>query len=403
MRVLILDEWLPVPMDSGKRLRSYQLLKRLARGHELTWLAPEPEPGTAGHEARRTMEADGFRVETVRAPVPGRSDPRFYLGALGSVLSPVPYVVTLHRSADLRRRAGELHARSPFDLLHVEWTPLSANRPADWDRPWVVDAHNLESRIWERLAAVAPGLHLRAFYGLEARRMARFEVDSFRRADAVIAVSDLERDEIETLGGRAFTVENGVDLEGLRSRGAGEEPILVFSGALDWHSNIDAVEHFVRNLWPGIRAAHPGWKFQAVGRSPNPAWKIRMEAEPGVEIHGSVPEIRPYLERASVVVVPLRAGGGTRLKILEALSMEKAVVSTAVGAEGLEIVPGEDYRVAETPAEWREAVGLLASDSALRRRMGASGRRRIEPRYGWDGLARKLEQVWLGACAGGVR
>ena len=401
MRVLILDEWLPVPMDSGKRLRSYQLLRRLARSHELTWLAPEPGPGEGGEAARGAMEADGFRVETVRAPVLKRSDPRFYLGALGSVLSKVPYVVTLHRARAIERRLTELHARHRFDLLHVEWTPLSANLPAHWDRPWVVDAHNLESRIWGRLSSVATAPYLRMFYGLEASRMARFEADAFRRASAVVAVSDLERTEIENLGGRAFTVENGVDLEGLRASAGEGEPTLVFTGALDWHANIDAVEHFVRDLWPGIRAGHAGWKFQAVGRSPGAEWKARMEAEPGVEIHGSVPDIRPYLDRAAIVVVPLRAGGGTRLKILEALSMEKAVVSTRVGAEGLEIIAGEDYVVAETPAEWSEAIGELASDTALRRRMGACGRRRIEPRYGWDGLAHKLERVWQAACGGG--
>ena len=395
MRVMILDEWLPIPMDSGKRLRSYELLRRLAGSHDLTWLSPEPDSPDLADRARGIMSGDGFCVETLRAPVLKRSDPRLYLNALASVLSPVPYVVSLHRSRALMDRMAELHRRRPFDLLHVEWTPLAANRPPKWNTPWVVDAHNLEARIWDRMARVASAPHARAFFSLEARRMAAFERREFQAADAVIAVSDLERAEIQQLGGRASTVENGVDLDVFRPTGAEERPVLLFTGALDWRANVDAVEHFVRDLWPGIAAACPGWKFQVVGRNPDPDWKARMESAPGVEVHGSVPDIKPFLEAASIVVVPLRAGGGTRLKILEALAMEKAVISTAIGAEGLEIVPGEDYLIAGSAREWIEAVCSLAGAAERRASMGASGRRRIEPRYGWDGLSRKLENVWL--------
>ena len=397
MRILILDEWLPIPMDSGKRLRSYELLRRLAGSHDLTWLSPQPDTPDMADQARGIMSSDGFCVETVRAPVLKRSDPRLYLNALGSMLSPVPYVVALHRSRALMDRMAELHRHRPFDLLHVEWTPLAANRPEKWNTPWVVDAHNLEARIWGRMAQVASAPHARVFFSLEARRMAAFERKEFQAADAVIAVSELERAEIQQLGGRASTVENGVDLEAFRPTGAEERQVLLFTGALDWRANVDAVEHFVRDLWPGVAAACPGWKFQVVGRNPDLQWKARMESAPGVEVHGSVPSIKPFLEKASVVVVPLRAGGGTRLKILEALAMEKAVVSTSIGAEGLEIVPGEDFLVASSPGEWVSAIHGLAASPTRRAALGASGRRRIEPRYGWDGLSQKLERVWLGA------
>jgi polysaccharide biosynthesis protein PslH len=401
VRALILDEWLPVPMDSGKRLRSYELLRRLARRHELTWLAPA-RPGPATDAARSAMEADGFRVETVDLAVPGRGDAVFYLRAAASVFSPWPYVVSRYRTALLSDRIRELHRERPYDLLHVEWTPLAANRPAGWDRPWVVDAHNLEWKIWERHARVAPAPHLRAFYALEARRMARYERDVFRGADLTISVSEPEGSEIEALGGRARCVDNGVDLERLRPGGGAEEPVLLFTGALDWEANLDAVRHFLDDLWPGIRSACPGLRFQVVGARPAPEWQARTAARPGVEVHASVPDTRPYFERASVVVVPLRVGGGTRLKILEALSMEKAVVTTAIGAEGLALVEGEDYLRAETPAEWAAAVSALHADPARRRALGASGRRRIQDRYGWDALSATLERAWHEVAGGRV-
>jgi glycosyltransferase involved in cell wall biosynthesis len=158
----------------------------------------------------------------------------------------------------------------------------------------------------------------------------------------------------------------------------------------------------VQDLWPGLHAACPGLRFQVVGARPSPSWRARTEAHPGVEVHASVPDTRPYFERASVVVVPLRVGGGTRLKILEALAMEKAVVTTAVGAEGLVLVEGEDYLRAETPAEWTAAVSALMADPARRRALGASGRRRIEDRYGWDTLSAALERAWEDLAAGRI-
>ncbi|HVP40129.1 MAG TPA: glycosyltransferase family 4 protein [Candidatus Saccharimonadales bacterium] len=394
MRVLVLDEWLPVPPDSGKRLRSYELLRRLAGRHQLTWLAPA-RPGPAAAAARARMEADGFRVETVDLAVPGRGDAAFYLRAAASLFSREPYVVSRYHSARLTRRLEELHRAGPFDLLHVEWTPLAANLPRGWDRPWLGDAHNPEWRNWERHARVARAPHLRAFYALEARRMARYERATFRAAGLVLAVSEPEQREIEALGGRARCVDNGVDLERLRPGGGPEAPALLFTGALDWEANLDAVAHFTADLWPAVRAACPQLRFQVVGARPAPGWQARTAACPGVEVHATVPDIRPYFERAAVVVVPLRVGGGTRLKILEALAMEKAVVSTGVGAEGLALVEGEDYLRAETPAEWAAAVSRLMRDPALRRRLGASGRRRIEGRYGWDTLAAAVERAWL--------
>ncbi|MBI5835913.1 MAG: glycosyltransferase [Candidatus Eisenbacteria bacterium] len=401
MRVLVLDEWLPVPMDSGKRLRSYELLRRLARRHDVTWLAPA-RPGPATAEAADTMRADGFHVETVDLAVPTRREAAFYLRAAASVFDREPYVVTRFKSGGLRRRIGKLHAERPFDLLHVEWTPLAANRPAGWDRPWLVDAHNLEWKIWERHAGVS-GPPLGWFYALEARRMAAFERGVFRAADLTLAVSESEQREIEALGGRARCVDNGVDLDRLRPADTPEEPVLLFTGALDWAANNDAVEHFLADLWPAVRSACPGARFQVVGARPDPAWAARVAAHPGVEVHASVPDTRPYFEHASVVVVPLRVAGGTRLKILEALAMGKAVVSTAVGAEGLAVTAGEDYLVAETAGEWAGSCAALLGDPARRRSMGMSGRHRIEGRYGWDALAGALERAWLELQPGGAR
>jgi len=207
-------------------------------------------------------------------------------------------------------------------------------------------------------------------------------------------------------------VPNGVDTDGYRSAGDaslnGSSPQnsvrIVFVGRMDYHANVDAVQWFCRYVFPRIRCARPDVVLQIVGGHPTGA--VRRLASPGsIEVTGFVPDVRPYLAAASVVVVPLRIGGGTRLKILEALAMGKAVISTALGAEGLEAVGGRDLLIANPPAEFADQVVAVLSDADLRARLGAAGRRLTVDTYDWSRIVRKLEGVYetCSAPAGMVR
>jgi len=159
---------------------------------------------------------------------------------------------------------------------------------------------------------------------------------------------------------------------------------MVFTGSLDWRPNVDAILYFLDGIWPLIRASHPEASFTIVGRRPTDVLKDKAGGMPGIMLTGTVDDVRPYIEEAQVYVVPLRVGGGSRLKILEALSMKKAVVSTSVGAEGLDVCAGENILTADTPADFAAAVSRLYRESALRERLGTSGRRLVESRYEWQ-------------------
>jgi glycosyltransferase involved in cell wall biosynthesis len=177
---------------------------------------------------------------------------------------------------------------------------------------------------------------------------------------------------------------------------------LVFVGSLDWLPNEDAIEHFVSDIWPLIRAAHPGVACDIVGRNPSPA-VVRLARAPGLHLVPNVPDVRPYLAGGAVAIVPLRIGGGTRLKVFEAMAMQKAVVSTSIGVEGLPVTSGSHLLIADGAAAFAEAAGSLLQDATLRERLAADGRRFVVERFSAETVARQFEAICLEAIERGAR
>ncbi|MGH9482596.1 MAG: glycosyltransferase family 4 protein, partial [Terriglobales bacterium] len=269
--------------------------------------------------------------------------------------------------------------------------------------PHLIASHNIEADIWRRRAAVARGATARMFFRMQAAKMVRFERRAFRRAAAVTAVSVGDCAAALRMGARRTAmVANGVDLEQFQPA-PGKEVAgrLLFLGALDWFANQDAVLHFVQATLPLIRARRPGAHLQVVGRRPAEALRRRLSGQPGVELAGEVEDVRPYLAAAAVVVVPLRIGGGSRIKIIEALAMEKAVVATTVGAEGLEVRPGTHLLLADEPQQFARLTAQLLATPAQAAQLGRTGGRWVREHHNWDDAARALERAWLAAAAGG--
>jgi glycosyltransferase involved in cell wall biosynthesis len=197
-------------------------------------------------------------------------------------------------------------------------------------------------------------------------------------------------------------VSNGADLEAYQSLSLSLAPVtepreLLFLASLDWFPNLDALSFFLREILPGILSIEPKAILRIVGRKPSRALRKLVTGNQHTELVGEVQDVRPYLARAEVVVVPLRIAGGSRLKILEALAAGKAVVSTSIGAEGLELTPGEHFEVADTPLQFAQRTAALLSDPAMRHRLGDNGRRLVTDRYGWDGIVPALEKAWFKA------
>jgi glycosyltransferase involved in cell wall biosynthesis len=223
--------------------------------------------------------------------------------------------------------------------------------------------------------------------------MRRFEAAACTQADLTLAVSEADRRLLAATApaARVAAVETGVDIEYFAPNGWHEKPAtIVFTGSLDWYPNEDAVAHFVDEILPRVRAEVGAARFVVVGR--NPSAKLREAAEAaGAVVTGTVDDVRPYLAEATVCVVPLRIGGGTRLKIFEALAMAKPVVSTTIGAEGLPVTPGEHLVLADGPEDFARAVVALLRDPARRRALAAAGRALVEQRFSWGRVALDFE------------
>jgi glycosyltransferase involved in cell wall biosynthesis len=259
--------------------------------------------------------------------------------------------------------------------------------------PTILFEHNVEYMIWKRLHEVERRPLRRALLAVEWRKMRRYEARACRRARLTIAVSDADRALLSAgaPGADIRSIPTGVDTVYFHPNGTGEKPAaLVFTGSMDWHPNEDAILHFIATTLPEVRRQVPDVTLAVVGRNPS-GYLQKIGAAAGVQVTGTVADVRPHMADASVYIVPLRIGGGTRLKIFEALAMGKAVVSTTVGAEGLPIVPGEHYLRADTPADFARSVVALLGDADRRRALGQAGRRLVEARYSWGQIARLFE------------
>lgn len=409
LSVAVLDEELPFPLTSGKRIRTFNLLARLARRHRVTVLCHANPDRAEQFAAEDACRAAGIATVVVARTVPPKAGPGFYARLAGNLLSPLPYSVSSHASAELAAAARAFAESNAVDLWHCEWTPYAqvlraALGAALRDTPWCVMAHNVESLIWRRYAETAGNPLKKWYIRQQLRKFERFERWAYSRAAAPVAVSreDARLMQAEFGAGGTHVVDNGVDVDFFRpQRDVDRDPArMLFMGSLDWRPNQDAAVQLFTQVLPAVRANDPRATAVAVGRRP-PAWLVELAARtPGAELHADVPDVRPFLARCGFLVVPLRIGGGSRLKILEALAAGTPVVSTKVGAEGLELTPGRDLLVCDTLDE----LPALAAD-AIRRPdeladTAESGRDRVLKRYSWDLLAERLDSVWRSVTSG---
>jgi sugar transferase (PEP-CTERM/EpsH1 system associated) len=378
------------PLDRGGRLRSFHIVSELSQRHHvsvLTTHGPEENPGELQAKLPRCE-----RVTSVPYAAPKRGSARFAAALARSWCSSLPVDLWKWRVPDLRRAAARMLSVRDFDLCVADFLVAVPNLPTPWPVPTVLFEHNVEHVIWKRLSRTAPPWQ-RPLLELEWRKVRRFEGRACRRAKLTVAVSDADRALVSALapGAAVCAIPTGVDTAYFAPNGAREAPArLVFTGAMDWYPNEDAILYFIDAILPSIRREVPETSLTVVGR--NPSARLRAAAAAaGVQVTGTVGDVRPYVDEAAVSVVPLRVGGGTRLKIFEGLAMAKAVVSTTVGSEGLPLVAGTHFLQADDPAEFARTVVSLLRDPARRQALGAAGRRLVVERYSWAHVARQFE------------
>lgn len=384
-RLLLLAQTLPFPPDGGVHIRIYNVLKLLSVDYDVTLLcftrraereAPESvAAGIAGLEEYATVEAYPIPQEYSRI--------RYVWDHLRSLFTGKAYVWYAYQSADFARAIQQARDTKSFDLVQLDSLDLAAYLPALAMYPVVCVHHNVESALLQQRALKEPNRLKRWYIARQARQMAELERVWCARVALNVAVSDADRDDLQRRApiARFATVPNGVDLETFYPKPGSQEGI-VSTGGLNWFPNADALEFFCDEILPRIRAEMPCASVRWVGRSNDNA-AARLWAESQVELTGHVADIRPYVHEAGCFVVPLRVGGGTRLKILDAWAMGKAVVSTSVGCSGLDAVDGQNILIRDHPADFASAVTAVLRNPELRLRLGEAGRRTVEQTYSW--------------------
>lgn len=411
-RILVLAPQLPVPPQAltgsvqGTTIRNFNLIAGLARRHEVdlaTFLAP-------GNATETVDLLTPYCRRVLALPQPVR---RLSERGRDTLIKAAPDMALRLLSAEMDARLGELiRAGGPYDVLQVEGIEMSPYMPgirreAAWEgkRPFVVyDDHNAEYVLQQRAFltdARRPRRWIAAAYSLvQWRKLAGYERAVCRAADRVVAVSEVDRTALLRLDPAldVTVVPNGVDLDFNRPGAVPPQPdmgprALVFTGKMDYRPNIDAVTWFVDAVFPLIRQAAPDARFYIVGQQPHPRVAALAE-QPGIVVTGRVPDTRPYIAGAAVYVIPLRIGGGTRLKVLEAMALGQAIVSTRLGCDGFPFTDGKEVAYGDTPEAFARQVLDLLADRPRAAALGRTARAFVEAHYGWDALVPRLEALY---------
>ena len=391
-KILFLQKRLLFPTDSGGKIRTLNVLRHLAKWHDITYLCNvlENERPYLGE-----MTDLGLQMDTIPWREVSRQSPRFYMDLAVNLLSRYPFNVNKDYDSRLRQRAAELIASESFDLVVCDFVQMARNCLGLSGPPQLLFEHNVEAQIFQRHAQNDEGWLRRKFMALQWKKMHRFESQAGAQFDRVVAVSEQDRTIYENDYGweHVDVIDTAVDTEFFTPQIDDEiQGRCVFVGSMDWLPNQDGTKHFVRNIWPLVLKEHPSATFQIVGRNP-PDFVRELGNEPGVEVTGSVPDIRPHMAEAEVVVVPLLVGGGTRLKIFEGMAMQKATVSTPLGAEGLKVTHENDILLSESPETFASSVNRLLSDADLRKRLAANSLDLVTTKFSAEAIARQFDGI----------
>jgi glycosyltransferase involved in cell wall biosynthesis len=403
MRIAIVNEGLSYPPNAGNRIRTLNLMLPLARRHDITYVCRGTVDPAEMEAARAFYAANGIRAIITEDHAPEKKGLGFYARLAGNLLSPLPYSVATHNSPAVRRAVRELAAREKIDLWQFE-VPAYADVLRGTGARTVIMAHNVESLIWQRLYETERHPVKRFYIRHQLAKYERFERRTLARADRVIAVTDADAALFRDRFGveRVDVVDNGVDLaffdQVARTR-APEPANMLFLGSLDWRPNVDSLDALVNQILPGVRASVPGATLRIVGRNPSPSLVRELRDVPGVELCANVADVRPFLARATVMAVPLRIGGGSRLKILEAAAAGVPVVTTRVGSEGLAFADRRDMLIVEHVSEMAAALIDCLQRPAMAAAMASGALRVVRGRYDWQGLADRLEAIWTSVAA----
>jgi sugar transferase (PEP-CTERM/EpsH1 system associated) len=393
MKVLWVKAGGLVPPDTGGKIRSYNILRQLAKYHQVTFFS-----FYAAHENDIHGELSQIFQRVIQIPLdlPSAKGAGEFLDYAAHLFSAQPYNLAKYCRPEVCSKLRALLQEETYDVILCDFLVAAGAIPWDYRCPKVLFTHNVESVIWQRHYEVSRNPLWKALSWHEWKRMAAAERRYLQKADHVIAVSENDREAFTRfLDPQKVTVtQTGADTEFFQPSGEQEMPnSLLFTGSMDWLPNEDGIFYFANEIFPLILAKAPDASLCVVGRKPSRRLQELASRVPNIQLTGWVEDVRPYLAQRAVCIVPLRIGGGTRLKIFEAMSMGKVVVSTSIGAEGLPVKNGEHLLLADDPASFAESTLRLLGNDSQRTQIGQAARHLVEENYSWATVSKGFDQA----------
>lgn len=388
MKILVLSAVLPYPLDSGGKVRIYHLLKRLSTQHEIhlcTFLRTSQEEQYVQSLPFLASVTTMYRGTAWQANHIARSFASSY-----------PLLMATYASARMRETISRLHAAHGFDLIHVEPGYAWPSVP-NLGIPVVIAEHNIEHTVYEAYVRRFQIVPLRPLLYLDVLKLSYWERRVWRAADHIITVSTEDRDRVRSHTDTEVTVvENGVDTRDLvwkPKKISKKSYTFLFVGNFSWVQNTDAASMIIDSIWPMLSGAVPGSKLRIVGKRA-PAWLTSKASQAGVELIHGVKEIRDEYYKADCLLAPIRIGGGTKFKILEAMACGVPVVTTTMGAAGMPLRHGDHAMIADSVDEIIDGCKKIATDTKLRSSIIKKARQLVDAEYSWDTIAAKQDTVW---------
>lgn len=386
------------PPDTGGKIRTYNLLREINRICPVTYVSLWSKGSTA------TVKSSDWasRIEAYPHSEEKKSGVLFALRVLAGMFSEKPYIVQKYKCPEIRDSQYRLtsesgQASAGGAVLVCDFLEMVGNVNWGLPCPKLLFQHNVEHIIWRRYFENEQNLLKKFYFWFEHWRMKRYERQACNRFDLILAVSPQDKDVMQQLGVHTpiEIVETGVDTTFFAPRHDVRvvPGRLLFLGSLDWMPNIDGIKWFVQDIYPRIRQACPTVSLDIVGRRPTAEIQALVSESESVRVFGSVPDVRPHISEADVFVVPLRIGSGTRLKIFEAMAMQKPVVSTTIGAEGLPIEHDRHLLLADSPEDYADAVVSLVQNPVRNKALASAGHELVRGKYSWTSVGAKLHEV----------
>jgi len=399
MKILFLSQIVPYPPHGGVLQRGYNIIREISRHNDVHLLAFVHPDTLASQEL---VNDSKLHLEQYCSSVdyfslwPKKSPLHKYIAFAAGFFYPYPFSALAHRSAALRRRMQEILDNNDIDVIHYDTIGLAPYHDPSRGLATILTHHNIESTLMARRARVESSWLAQYYVDLQAKRLRAYEISQSPRFDMNIMMSKTDEAELKAMAPSVKTeiVPNGVDTEYFEVRDEPQEAAIIYTGGMNMFANKDAVIHLISDIWPRIKAKVPEAVFNVIGQDPPEELHELAKADDSIKVLGYVADIRPYVARSAVYVVPLRVGGGTRLKVLDALSQGKAIVSTAVGCEGIDVSDGLNIHIEDDDDKFADRVIELLENPQRRRELGAEARKLAEQSYAWESIGKVLQGAY---------